>query len=74
MTTEEKVLLLAMLKKEENEKLRDILAILESSRVFTMKEGRRIVKGLKKGGYIEENELTLKGSAAARSAEEEFRL
>ncbi len=74
MTTEEKVLLLAMLKKEENETLRDILTILENSRVFTIKEGKRLVKGLKKEGYIEENELTLKGSVTARAAEEEFRL
>ncbi len=74
MTTEEKVLLLAMLKKEENETLRDILAILENSRVFTMKEGKRLAKELKKEGYIEENELTFKGGVAARAAEEEFRL
>ncbi len=74
MTTEEKVLLLALLKKEEGETVRDILLMLENNRLFTMKEGRRLVKGLKKDGYIEENELTFKGDAAARAAEEEFKL
>ncbi|BBG65836.1 hypothetical protein NNO_1133 [Hydrogenimonas sp.] len=74
MTTEEKVLLLAMLKKEEGETLKDILNILENSRVFTLKEGKRLIKALKKEGYIEENELTFKGSVAAKAAEEEFRL
>ena len=74
MTTEEKVILLALLKKEEGERLRDILAMLENSRVFTMKEGKRFAKVLKNRGYIEGNELTLKGAAAARQAESEFKL
>ncbi|WP_457594759.1 hypothetical protein [Hydrogenimonas sp.] len=74
MTTEEKVILLAMLKKEERETLRDILAMLENNRLFTMKEGKRLAKALRNEGYIGENGLTLKGIAAARNAEEEFRL
>ncbi|WP_457592606.1 hypothetical protein [Hydrogenimonas sp.] len=74
MTTEEKVLLLALLKKEQGETVRDILSMLENNRLFTMKEGKRLVKELKKSGYIEENGLTFKGDAAARAAEEEFKL
>ncbi len=74
MTTEEKVLLLAILKKEDGESLLDVLTILESSRLFTMKEGRRLVKILKQSGYLEENELTFKGNVAAKAAEEEFKL
>ncbi|BDY11815.1 hypothetical protein [Hydrogenimonas cancrithermarum] len=74
MITEEKVILLALLKKEEGENLRDILAMLENNRVFTMKEGKRFVKILKNEGYIEENELTLKGTTAAQHAEAEFKL
>ncbi len=74
MTIEEKVLLLALLKKEEGESIQDILLMLENNRLFTLKEGRRLVKGLKKDGYIEENELTFKGNAVAKAAEEEFKL
>ncbi|WP_300369295.1 hypothetical protein [Hydrogenimonas sp.] len=74
MTTEEKVFLLAILKREEGEGLRDILTMLENSRVFTMKEGKRLLKSLRSEGYIREGELTIKGEAAAKAAEEEFRL
>ncbi|WP_300363959.1 hypothetical protein [Hydrogenimonas sp.] len=74
MTTEEKVILLAMLKREEGESLKDVLLMLENSRVFTLKEGKRLARGLKEEGYIEKGELTVKGEAAARTAEEEFKL
>ena len=74
MTTEEKVLLLAMAKKEEGETLRDILLMLENSRVFTLKEGKRLAKGLREEGYIHDGALTLKGEAAAAMAESEFKL
>ena len=63
-----------MLKKEEGENLRDILLMLENSRVFTLKEGKRLARGLKEQGFIENGELTFKGDAAARAAEAEFKL
>ncbi|WP_201353243.1 hypothetical protein [Hydrogenimonas urashimensis] len=75
MTIEEKVILLALLKKEEGESLREILLMLENSRVFTMKEGKRLARALKNGGFIKEGgELTFKGITAAESAEAEFKL
>ena len=74
LSTEEKVILLALLTKEEGENLRDVLAMLEESRVFSMKEGRRLCKVLKNEGYIQEGQLTLKGSATARAAKAEFTL
>jgi len=74
MTTEEKVILLAMLKKEEGESLKDILLVLENSRVFSLKEGKKLAKTLKAEGYIREGELTIKGEAAALEAEREFKL
>lgn len=74
MTTEEKVILLAMLKKEEGESLKDVLLVLENSRVFSLKEGKRLAKGLKEAGYLENGELTFKGEAAAMAAEAEFKL
>jgi hypothetical protein len=73
-TMEERVLLLALWKKEDDESLRDVLAMLESSQLFSMKEGKRLVKILKNEGYIEEGALTLKGITAAKAAEQEFKL
>ena len=74
MTTEEKVILLALLKKEEGETLKDILLVLENSRVFTLKEGKRLARSFRERGYLHDGELTLKGEAAAHAAEREFRL
>ncbi|WP_456380584.1 hypothetical protein [Hydrogenimonas sp.] len=74
MTTEEKVILLAILKKEADESLRDVLLVLENSRVFSLKEGKRLLKNLKERGYVENGGLTVAGEAAARAAEAEFRL
>ncbi|MCF6200959.1 MAG: hypothetical protein L3J42_02335 [Hydrogenimonas sp.] len=74
MTTEEKVLLLALMKKEEGETLQDTLLVLENSRVFTLKEGKKVAKSLKKDGYIKESQLTFKGMEAAKAAEQEFKL
>ncbi|WP_457597531.1 hypothetical protein [Hydrogenimonas sp.] len=74
MTTEEKVILLAIYKKEVGESLKDVLLVLENSRVFGLKEGKRLLKKLKEEGYIDEGELTFKGEAAARAAEAEFKL
>ena len=74
LNTEEKVILLAMLKREEGESLKDVLLVLENSRVFTLKEGKRLAKALKERGYFEIGELTLKGEAAAKAAEAEFKL
>ncbi len=74
MTTEEKVVLLAIMKKEENETLQDIVLMLENSRLFTLKEGKKILKSLKKEGFIKESELTFKGLEMAKAAEMEFKL
>jgi len=74
MSTEEKVILLALLKKEEGEGVRDILAILENNQLFTMKEGKKLVKGLKNEGYISDGELTPKGFLVAKKVEMEFKI
>ncbi len=70
----EKVFLLAILKKEEDENPNDILLKLESTGTFTMKEGKSVLKSLKKEGYIENGQLSIKGIAEAQKAEEEFKL
>ncbi len=74
MHINKKVLLLAVAKKQEEESLLDVLAMLESARVFTRKEGKRLLKELKSEEYIGESGLTPKGLAYAQAIEEEFRL
>jgi len=71
---EDKVLLLAILKKEADEKLEDILMMLENSRVFTLKEGKKRARRLREEGYLQDGELTFKGEVAAKGAEAEFKL
>ena len=74
LTVEEKVLLLGLWKRERDENLRDILLMLENARVFTVKEGKRLVRKLRDEGYLKEGELTLQGIGAAQAAEAEFKL
>ena len=74
MDIEDKVLLLALLKKEAEEKLDDILMMLENSRVFTLKEGKKRARRLREAGFLQNGELTVKGEAAAKGAEAEFKL
>ena len=74
LTVEEKVLLLGLWKRESDENLKDILLMLENARVFTVKEGKRLVRKLRDEGYLKEGELTLQGIGAAQAAEAEFKL
>jgi hypothetical protein len=71
---EKKVLLLALLKKEADESEKEVLFMLANARVFTLKEGKRLLKELKAQGYVNEGGLTPKGVALAKQAEEEFLL
>ncbi len=74
MDIEKKVFLLAILKKKDDENLNDIIMILEDAGVFSFKEGKKLLKELKKDGFIEGEELTFKGIEAAKDAELEFKL
>ncbi|MFA6788367.1 MAG: hypothetical protein WC149_07260 [Arcobacteraceae bacterium] len=74
MHIETKVLLLGILKKESDETLHDVVLKLEQSRVFTLKEGKKLLKGLKNDGFIVENNLTIKGELEAKSIEKEFKI
>jgi len=67
-------LLLGILKKESDETLHDVVLKLEQSRVFTLKEGKKLLKGLKNDGFIVENNLTIKGELEAKSIEKEFKI
>ena len=70
----EKVFLLAVLKKEEDEYLNDIVVKIEQTGSFSMKEGKAILKKLKKELYIEDGKLSFKGVEAAKKAEAEFKI
>jgi predicted RNase H-like nuclease len=74
MEIESRVFLLAILKKKEDESINDVLMILEDAGVFTYKEGKKLLKELKKEGFVEEDTLTFKGIESAKDAELEFKL
>ena len=74
MDINEKVLLLAILKKESNESLNDIVSKLEDTGMFSLKEGKKLLKKLKTEQYINDSFLTFKGEAIAKNVEQEFKI
>ena len=74
MDINEKVLLLAILKKESNETLNDIVLKLENTGMFSLKEGKKLLKKLKIEQYIDDSFLTFKGVAIAKNVEQEFKI
>ena len=74
MDINEKVLLLAILKKESNESLNDIVLKLENTGMFSLKEGKKLLKKLKTEQYINDSFLTFKGEAIAKNVEQEFKI
>lgn len=74
MEIESRVFLLAILKKKEEESLKDVILILEDAGVFTYKEGKKLLKELKQEGYVEGEALTFTGIEKAKDAELEFKL
>ncbi len=74
MDLNEKILLLAILKKEENETLMDVVLKLENTKLFSIKEGKKLLKELKKNEYISDSFLTLKGDLVAKQVEAEFKI
>jgi hypothetical protein len=74
MDINEKVLLLAILKKEANESLNDVVLKLENTGLFSLKEGKKLLKKLKNEQYIGDSFLTLKGDVIAKNVEQEFKI
>ena len=74
MDINEKILLLAILKKEENETLMDVVLKLENTNLFSLKEGKKLLKELKRNEYISDSYLTLKGELSAKQVEAEFKI
>ena len=70
----EKVLLLAILKKESDETLNDVVLKLENTNLFSLKEGKRLLKKLRSEEFISDSFLTFKGEAIAKNVEQEFKI
>ena len=74
MQIEQKVLLLGLYKKQEDETFMDIVLVMENSRVFTKKEGKKYLKNLKELDFITEDSLTMIGVTKACEVEQEFKI
>lgn len=70
----EQVVLLAILKKEPNESIDDVLKMLEESRAMSLAEGREIVTRLEQEEVIVGGKLTFLGIAMANEALKAFTL
>ena len=71
---EMRVLLLAIYKKEEDETLMDSVVALENNRLFTLKDGKKLLKELKNLQYILDERLTMMGIEKAKEVELEFKI
>ena len=71
---EQRVLLLGLYKKEDGETFSDILSVMEQSRVFTKKVGKKYLKNLKELNYITNDSFTVVGLAKAKEVEQEFKV
>ncbi|MEA3497685.1 MAG: hypothetical protein U9R16_01375 [Campylobacterota bacterium] len=71
---EQRVLLLGLYKKEDGETFNDILGVMENSRVFTKKIGKKYLKNLKELNYITDDSFTMLGISKAKEVEAEFKI
>jgi len=69
-----RVLLLALIKKENGETFNDILGVMEESRVFSKKDGKKYLKNLKELNYISDDGFTMIGITKAKEVEMEFKI
>lgn len=74
MDINEKVLLLAILKRESDETFNDIVLKLENTNLFSLKEGKKLLKKLKSEKFLTDSYLTLKGEVIAKNIEQEFKI
>lgn len=74
MDINEKILLLAILKKDSDETLNDIVLKLENTNLFSLKEGKRLLKKLRAEEFLSDSYLTLKGEVVAKNVEQEFKI
>ena len=51
-----------------------LLAILKETGLFSLKEGKKLLKKLKNEEFISDSFLTLKGDVIAKNIEQEFKI
>jgi len=71
---EDKVLLLGIYKKKDDESLKDVLLMLEDSGVFSLKDGKKRLKELKKTSLFDNEILSIEGVERAKEIEQEFKI
>ncbi|MEA3418398.1 MAG: hypothetical protein U9Q90_03275 [Campylobacterota bacterium] len=69
-----RVFLLAILKREAGETLKDVTESLVNTGMFDLREAKVVLQELKDEQYIVNDQLSIKGIAVAKEAEEEFKL
>ena len=69
----ERVCLLALMKKEPEETLKDVQNMLVETGMFDMKECKKVFQMLTEEQYISNDTLTMKGVMEAKIAEEMFK-
>ncbi len=74
MDINKKVLILAIYKKEEDETLTDVVKKMDNTKVFSLKEGKKYLKELKKEQLILDDYLTVIGLVKAKEIELEFKI
>lgn len=74
MDINKQVLLLALLKRKEDESFNEVIAQLQQAKLFSFKEGKRVLKELKEERYVIDGDLSLKGELEAKKIEQEFKV
>lgn len=71
---EQRVLLLGLYKKKDEESFKDIVLILEQTGLFRKKDGKKYLKNLKSLKFITDDGFTMAGIEKAKEIEMEFKL
>lgn len=69
-----RVFLLALFKKQDDETYKDVIGVMEESRVFSRKVGKKYLKNLKELKYITDDGFTMIGLEKAKEVELEFKI
>lgn len=71
---EMRVLLLAIYKQELGDTIKDTMIALENNKLFSSKDGKKMLKELKNKNYLVDDRLTMIGIEKAKEVELEFKV
>jgi len=71
---EMRVLLLAIYKQELDDTLKDTMIALENNKLFTPKDGKKMLKELRIKNHLIDNRITMIGIEKAKEVELEFKV